>query len=382
MRTIQANVPGLGFCDLLVDAESIAGVEVLGPIREATSYVWRGFVDLQVNGFAGVDFADEQLSPDGLISVLPKLFSTGVTGFLPTLITNEVSKLRRQLGVFEKACQQSSMMGRATLGYHLEGPWLSPGPSHGAHDPQQMRLPECSDLRALMDAASGRVRMITIAPELPGVLDFIRCAREAGIIVAIGHTDGTAADIYRAAEAGATLSTHLGNGCPQLLDRHRAPFWAQLADDRLQASLICDTFHVTPELVKIVARVKGASRCVLVTDAMQAAMMPPGTYRIANTVAELLPSGQVVRADRTSMAGSALTMDRAVTNFQKAVGCSLLEALNSATKNPLTALGCPGTSQGITAGQPADLVLFDLNDSAICVRETLLGGERVWVAAA
>jgi N-acetylglucosamine-6-phosphate deacetylase len=196
--------------------------------------------------------------------------------------------------------------------------------------------------------------------------------------VAIGHTDGTRENVYQAAAAGATLSTHLGNGCPQTLDRHTAPFWAQLADDRLRACIICDGFHVTAELLRIIARVKGFSNCALVTDAIQAAMMPQGTYRIGNTIADLLPSGQVVRLDRKSMAGSALTMDRAVANFRQATGCSLVEALAAATRTPLIALGCAETATGIASGQPADLILFETQKNSVCVLETILGGECVW----
>lgn len=353
---------------------------MIGPEREDASYCWRGFVDLQINGFAGVDFGTDEPSPECLMAVLGPLFSTGVTTFFPTLITNEIETLASQLRALEEARKQSSVFARAVPGYHIEGPWLSPGPSCGAHDPARMRLPNWDDLEQLIDAASGRIRLITIAPELSGAVDFIVRVRTRGIAVAIGHTDGSIEDVYRAAAAGAMLSTHLGNGCPQALDRHTAPFWAQLADDRLKACIICDNFHVTPEVVKIIARVKGTANCVLVTDAIQAAMMPPGTYKIANTIAELLPSGQVVRKDRKSMAGSALTMDRAITNFRKATGCSLIEALAAATTNPLVALGCREMAEGISSGQPADLVLFEVDRGSLRISETILGGERVWTA--
>src|SRR5260370_41887084 len=197
-----------------------------------------------------------------------------------------------------------------------------------------MRLPDWDDFEHLQEDASGRIRLITIAPELPGALDFIQRARAQGIAVAIGHTDGTREDVYRAVAAGAMLSTHLGNGCPQTLDRHTAPFWAQLADERLKACIVCDNFHVTPEVIRIITRVKGLSNCSLVTDAMQAAMMPPGVYKIAITIAELLPTGQVGRLDRKSMAGSALTMDRAVANFRQATGSSTLWGINPALPDP------------------------------------------------
>jgi N-acetylglucosamine-6-phosphate deacetylase len=373
-------VPGSGFREIRVEDGTIVGSEVVSPENKDVLYCWRGFVDLQINGFAGVDFGVDEPEPQNLVAVLEPLFSTGITSFFPTLITNDIEKLAGQLRCFEKARNRFSTFGRAVPGYHLEGPWLSPGPSHGAHDPERMRLPDWDDFERLQEAASGRIRLITIAPELPGALDVIRRARAQGIVVAIGHTDGTREDVYRAVAAGATLSTHLGNGCPQALDRHAAPFWAQLADDHLEACVICDNFHVTPEVIRIIARVKGLSRCALVTDAMQAAKMPPGVYKIATTTAELLPTGQVVRMDRTSMAGSSLTMDRAVANFRRATGCSLFEALGAATTNPLIALGCGGIAEGIASGQPADLILFEANEDFVRIRETILGGERVWAA--
>jgi N-acetylglucosamine-6-phosphate deacetylase len=375
---MRANVPGSGFHEIDMEDGRIVRSELTGPKREDALYCWRGFVDIQINGFAGVDFGADESAPEYLVAVLEPLFSTGITSFFPTLITNEIERLVSQLRTFEKTRKKFPVFARAVPGYHLEGPWLSPGPSHGAHDPERMRLPDWDDFEHLQEAASGRIRLITIAPELPGALDFIQRARVQGIAVAIGHTDGTREDVYRAVAAGAMLSTHLGNGCPQTLDRHTAPFWAQLADDRLKACIVCDNFHVTPEVIRIITRVKGLSNCSLVTDAMQAAMMPPGVYKIAITTAELLPTGQVVRLDRKSMAGSALTMDRAVANFRQATGCSLVEALNAATTNPLIALGCTEAAQGIASGQPADLILFETNQGSVRVRETILGGELVW----
>ena len=378
MRTIRANVPGSGFHEIDINDSTIVRSEVVGSERKDSLYCWSGFVDIQVNGFAGVDFGGNESRPECIVKVLEPLFATGVTSFFPTLITNDIETLARQLRCLEKTREQFPLFARAVPGYHLEGPWLSPGPSHGAHDPEFMRFPEWDDLEHLQEAANGRIRLITIAPELPGALAVVRRAKNQGIAVAIGHTDGTADDVYRAAAAGAMLSTHLGNGCAQMLDRHTAPFWAQLADDRLMASIICDKFHVAPEVIKIIARVKGLSNCILVTDAMQAATMPPGRYTIATTSAELLPTGQVVRQDRKSMAGSALTMDRAVANFRQATGCTLAEALCAATTNPRTALGCRAPAAGIAPGQPADLILFEADEDSVRVCETILDGKNVW----
>lgn len=251
MRTLHANVPAVGWCEIRIEDGTIVGCEPVGPVRDNALYCWRGFVDLQVNGFAGVDFGTDAPDAEHFAAVLEPLFSTGVTSFYPTVVTNDPEAQIAQLQALEQARARFPLFARAVPGYHLEGPWLSPMSSHGAHDPNRMRLPDWSYFERLQAAASWRIRLVTIAPELPRAFDFIQHARSQGITVAIGHTDGTGEDVYRAIEAGASLSTHLGNGCPQALDRHKAPFWAQLADDRLKACIICDNFHVIPEVIKI-----------------------------------------------------------------------------------------------------------------------------------
>jgi N-acetylglucosamine-6-phosphate deacetylase len=166
-----------------------------------------------------------------------------------------------------------------------------------------MRSPDWDEFLKLQRAAGGRIGIVTLAPELPGAEEFIRKAQSAGVIVAISHTDGGPDDVHRAAAAGATLNTHLGNGCPEYLHRHRAPLWAQLATESLHASIICDGFHLPPDVVKVIVAVKGIDKCILITDAVHVAQLRPGRYALVGTEIELLPSGQVVRADRVSMAG-------------------------------------------------------------------------------
>ena len=377
-HALQVNVPDRGLCRLELQGGAIAAVEDIGACRDGELFAWSGLVDIQINGFAGVDFGDPALKPNALIGILEPLFSTGVTCFLPTLTTNRIDALARQFQLLEQTRQESLQFARCVPGYHLEGPWLSPGPSHGAHDPALMRPPSWSDFEELQRAAGGRIRLVTLAPELDGAPAFIERATKAGVRCAVGHTDGNAHDIQQAVTAGATVATHLGNGCPQKLDRHTAPFWAQLAHDTLLPGLICDGFHLTSEMIKIVSRVKGLDRCCLVTDAIAAALMPPGIYQIGTMQAELLPSGQVVRLDRASMAGAALTMNRAVAHFQRATGCTLSAALTAASQVPLQAIGCPAGAHTFAPGSPADLVLFEADENALTVRQTFLAGEMVW----
>jgi N-acetylglucosamine-6-phosphate deacetylase len=219
-----------------------------------------------------------------------------------------------------------------------------------------------------------------LAPELPRAEDFIRKASRAGVVVAISHTDGGAEDVHRAAAAGATLNTHLGNGCPEYMHRHKAPLWAQLAAESLHASIICDGFHLPPDVVKVIAAVKGIEKCILITDAVHVAKMPPGRYTLVGTAIDLLPSGQVVRADRVSMAGSALTMNRGVAVFIKFSRCTLAAAIQAATANPAHLLRRPSLCAQVAAGQPANLVVFRQEPETLKVERVISQGRCVYPA--
>jgi N-acetylglucosamine-6-phosphate deacetylase len=240
-----------------------------------------------------------------------------------------------------------------------------------------MRVPDWEEFAAFQAAAGGRIGLVTLAPELPGAIDFIRRARAQGVLVAVSHTDGSPEDIRRASDAGVGLATHLGNGCPQLIDRHRAPFWAQLAEDRLSASLICDGFHLTPEMVKVILRVKGLTRTILVTDAVHVAGLSPGPYSLMGIPIQLEPTGRVSRIGSDSMAGSSLTMNRAVVVFQEFAAVSLAEAISAATRNPATLLGRAEICSDLLPGQAGNLVLFRPGPERVEIQSVWLNGEQV-----
>jgi N-acetylglucosamine-6-phosphate deacetylase len=373
---IKGNQCGGGLVEVEVHGDRISSVHPLGPLDPSEPFLSPGFVDIQINGFAGVDFSSSDLTPDLAISVLPALWKTGVTSFCPTLITNTRANLLANFRALEKARELEPRFARSVPCYHLEGPYLSPGPSHGAHDPALMRPPDWNEFAELQAAARGRIGIVTIAPELPGAFEFIRQARATGIIVAISHTDGSTAEVHSAADAGSTLATHLGNGSPQWIDRHRAPFWAQLADDRLSASIICDGFHLPPEIVTIVLRVKGLDRTILVTDAVHVAGLAPGPYTLVGVPIELERGGRVVRIGSNSLAGSSLSMDRAVAIFKESASLSLAEAVSAATLNPATLLGHASICKDLKADQLANLVSFRCA-LEIEIGEVWLHGERV-----
>lgn len=377
---VIANIAGKGLAQLEAGDARIGLVRALGPIDPERPFVSPGFVDIQVNGFAGVDFSEPTLEPEKAISILPAIWKTGVTAFCPTLVTNSIGRLERNFRVLEQARMLDARFAASVPGYHLEGPYLSPGESHGAHDPALMHVPRWDEFSRVQEAAGGNIAIVTLAPELPGACEFIRRAHDAGVVVAIGHTDGTPEHIHQAIEAGAVLSTHLGNGCPEYIHRHRNPLWAQLASGRLSVSLICDGFHLPRDLVRVAFRAKGENACILITDAIHAATLPPGRYSLVGREVELLPSGQVVTADRQSMAGSTLSMNRAVSVFTEYAEASLQQALRAATYNPGCLLGRGEVCTELAEGQIANLVLFSPAKECLDVKAVVLKGEVVYAS--
>jgi len=300
-------------------------------IRRLTS---PGFLDLQVNGFAGVDFNDPATTVDDLHRALGVLRAHGVTRLLPTLITSSAERFGQCASILLRVKTD------AIAGIHMEGPYISPedGP-RGAHPREHCAPASIDDFKRRQDAAAGRIRLVTLAPEVPGALPLIEYLRANGIRVAIGHTGAPAEIIRDAVTAGATLSTHLGNGCANVIPRHPNFIWEQLAADELMASLIVDGHHLPPATVKAMVRAKTPRRTILVTDAIAAAGQPPGDYQLAGVRVRLDETGRVAVPGAPNLAGSALAMDRAVANTVRFAGVPLEDALAMASTNPATYLG-------------------------------------------
>jgi N-acetylglucosamine-6-phosphate deacetylase len=293
-----------------------------------------GFFDLQVNGFAGVDFNDPRTTPDEVARALAAMRTTGVTRCLPTLITSSLETFA--------ACAASVLAcgDAAVAGVHMEGPYISAedGP-RGAHPREHVSAASVDDFERRQAAADGRILLVTLAPEVPGALALIEHLVMRGVRVAIGHTAATSVQVADAVRAGATLSTHLGNGCASMLPRHPNVIWDQLACDALRASFIVDGHHLPPATVKSMVRAKGVGRSILVTDATAAAGCPPGRYRLGALDVELDATGRVAAPGATNLAGSALTMDRAVANTVRFTGLTLEEVLPMASTHPAAYLG-------------------------------------------
>jgi N-acetylglucosamine-6-phosphate deacetylase len=293
-----------------------------------------GLFDLQVNGFGGVDFNAPDLIADRVHEAIERMRATGVTRCLPTLITSSFDRFTANARVLAR------LSDRAIAGIHMEGPYLCPedGP-RGAHPREHIAPPDVDDFRRRQDAADGRIALVTLAPERPGALALIEHLAASGVRVAIGHSAATTADIAAAIAAGATLATHLGNGCAQLLPRHPNAIWDLLAADGVLASLIVDGHHLPAATVKAMVRAKGPRRTILVTDAIAAAGCAPGQYSIGAVACALDDDGRVSLPGTPYLAGSGLTLDRAIGNTVRFTGLSIDEVIPMASTIPAAFIG-------------------------------------------
>ena len=309
----------------------------------ADLYQSPGFFDLQVNGFAGVDYNNPHASHEEIARSLDAQFATGVTRLCPTVITGSPENIRACLRNLADA-REALPEGQAIAGLHVEGPHISPedGP-RGAHPRRWVRPPDLDEFHRWQDAARGGVRIVTLSPEWPEAPRYIERITAEGVVASIGHTQADAAQIADAVSAGATLSTHLGNGAHQLLRRHPNYIWEQLADDRLAAGFIVDGIHLGAAFLKSAIRAKTVGRSILVTDAAPPAGASPGRYAIADQPVDLTEDGRVVLAGTDRLAGSALNMRRGVENLMRLAGLTLADAVRMATDNPARALGLSDT---------------------------------------
>lgn len=273
-----------------------------------------GLVDLQINGFAGVDFNDPAITSADLDRALEAMLTTGVTHCLPTIITAHPHELIERFQALDKAVAGSRLGPLMCPGYHLEGPFLNPAPGyHGCHPPQAMTAARPELVAEVERGLTRPILMVTLAAESEGAVALTKALAEAGKIVAIGHSAADFAQVSAAADAGLSLSTHLGNGVPQTLHKLANPIFAQLAEDRLMAGFIADGIHIHPRALAALIRAKGFERSILVTDAVVAAAAPVGHYHFAGMAVDRMPDGSV-RQEAGLLAGSALCLDEAVRN--------------------------------------------------------------------
>jgi N-acetylglucosamine-6-phosphate deacetylase len=340
-----------------------------------------GLIDIQINGYDGVDFNDPDTGAEQIVAAMRRLWRVGVTAFCPTIITESFDHIAKCISNLVRAADESPEFARAMIGIHVEGPFISPedGP-RGAHPKRHTRAPDWNEFQRWQDAARGRIRIVTLAPEWPDAIDFIERAVASGVVVAIGHTAATPAQIADAARAGARLSTHLGNGSHAKIDRHPNYIWEQLANDDLWASFIVDGHHLPPSVVKCFLRSKGVGRSILVTDAIAAAGKPAGQYRLGNVEVEVTPARRVNLPGTPYLAGSVLEMHEAIAKTVQYSDATLDNALRMASANPAELLGIGAEFGSIEIGRRADLILFRWDDqnSTLDVATTIVNGEMVY----
>jgi len=360
----------------------IHGVDPLLSPAPSSVYLSPGWIDLQVNGFAGVDYNSPTATPEQIGHSIREMFRTGVTRFFPTVITASPSAISAALRNLAQAKEQLPE-GAAMEAFHLEGPYISldDGP-RGAHPAAWVRPPDLDEFRRFQDAAGGHIRLVTLSPEWPAAPRFIEAIVQQGVVASIGHTKASTAEIDAAVSAGATLSTHLGNAAHQVLPRWNY-IWDQLADDRLAASFVVDGFHLSASFLNVALRAKGLERSILITDAVMPAGCAPGPYRLGEVDVQFHPDGSVRLSGLARLAGSALTMNRAIENVIRQARLSLRDAVSLATRNPARLGRISSRQRGLAPGERADLVRFRFDEAThqIEILETYLDGQCVFRAS-
>jgi N-acetylglucosamine-6-phosphate deacetylase len=362
-----------------VEGERILAVEPAWPEGDVRDWPWiaPGLFDLQVNGHSGTWFSKEGLTADDVARVLECYLPHGVTRLCPTLVTNSFEALRDGFRAIDEACRREPWVARMVPGCHLEGPYISAedGP-RGAHPLEHVRAADWDEFQVWQEASGNRIRLVTVAPEQVGVVDFIRKATASGVVISIGHTGAAPEQITAAVDAGARMSTHLGNGAHGQLRRHPNYIWEQLGDRRLWAGVITDGHHLPPSVVRSIVSAKGLARTVVTCDASGWAGSPPGRYGEGVVAVEVLEDGRIVVAgQRQYLAGSGHTTDHCVARAVEFAGLTLKQALDTAGRNPAVLLGYEDVR--LRRGARADLIQFrwEVPGDPLTVEATVLAGE-------
>lgn len=349
-----------------------------------SSDVWisPGWIDVQVNGYGGFNFNHASWSKgethaDAPRRIAESLWKSGTAMACPTVVTNSREGMIESLRALSQAIQQDKVLDNTFPAFHVEGPYISSEEGlRGAHPPEHTRDPDWGEFQEFQEAANGRIKILTLAPEREGALKFIEKASAAGIVISMGHTGASPQQIHDAVQAGARMSTHLGNGSQNMIQRHSNYFFEQLANDDLTTCIIPDGHHLPMELVKIITRVKPKEKLVLVSDAVALGGLPAGIYDEGRH--EVLPTGKVVLAGTPYLAGAGHLLDHCIANVLRWDVLSNQGIACAAATNPAQILGLPNTGE-IEVGKDADMTLFkETQDGPIEVVATTLKGEVLY----
>ncbi|MDQ7815555.1 MAG: N-acetylglucosamine-6-phosphate deacetylase [Melioribacteraceae bacterium] len=383
----QEKIVGLFYLDekpvsIVIKDGKIAEVNRIAqlPASGRNIYIAPGLIDNQVNGFNGVSFAfgEGELSEEALIKATRALWERGVTTYLPTLTSNSHQLLLRNFAILGEASNNESLLG-SVPGFHLEGPYISPIDGfRGAHSANYIRKPDWNEFMEYYIASGEKILTLTVAPEIEGAMEFIKQCSELGIVVALGHHNGFTEIINRAVEAGARISTHLGNAMSNTINRHVNPLWPQLSNDDLMISIICDGFHLLPEQIRTFYKVKGPGKTIITSDVTMYANLKPGIYKnIDGEDIELTLDGRIQYLAQQNLAGSASTLDKGVGHIMKVTGCSLADAIRMASTNPAQLYNLDDRGV-IEEGKRADLILFTVENFRIKILKTIVNGQVVY----
>jgi N-acetylglucosamine-6-phosphate deacetylase len=390
------RIEGINYLDdspVSVEFENgiITNVERINALSDNKNplYISPGLIDIQINGYLSISFSLEgaenttasggELSVADVKKITEALWKEGVTTYFPALTTNSQELLLKNISILKLAKDDSSLLG-SIAGFHLEGPYISEVDGfRGAHPKEHVRKPDWKEFLEICKASGENVILVTVAPETDGAFDFIRKCREKGIVVSLGHHNGSAEIIKEAIDNGAALATHLGNGCAKTIHRHYNPLWPQLADDRLMISIIADGFHLPPVILQVFYKAKGAENIILISDITSYAGLPAGEYKIktGETIIKTPEGNLKFSGQDGGLYGSASPLNRGVGHIMKVTGCSLANAIQMTATNParLHQLNDRGK---LEPGKRADIILFEMEDFKMDIRKTIVNGQLVF----
>jgi N-acetylglucosamine-6-phosphate deacetylase len=375
MAIVARDALTSGWIEIEIDGPTLASIQSTSPPDGSEGVnLWAApaFWDIQTNGRWGYSFSSPDLTVEQVCEIVRAQAALGTARLCPTLITAPREAMLHGVRTVAAACDANLEVGRMVLGIHLEGPFLSEREGYrGAHPSEAMCDPDWSFFEELQAASGRRIVLMTLAPERPGTIKFIQRATASGVAIALGHTAAEGKVIRQAVQAGARLSTHLGNGIAASLPRHPNPIWHQAAEDGLFASFIADGHHLDVATLKVLARAKGPGRTILVSDASPLSGLHPGTYGDWAVEAE----GKIVVAGTPYLAGSNQSLEVGLRTLMAASSWPLADALATVSTNPADLLG--HSPPRLEPGAPANVVLFRFDEQGeLKVERTCVYG--VW----
>ena len=366
-----------GTVSVALSGDRIIGIErTSDDDQDSGLYVAPGLIDIQINGYMGVDFSGPDLTVEGVKKATRALWKAGVTSYFPTIITSDIALIKKNFAILAEA-RKDPEIGMSIPGFHLEGPYISPVKGfRGAHLEKYIKDPDWEEFRAIQRAADNGIILITLAPELEGAIPFIRKCVDSGVVVSLGHHNGSASDVQKAVDAGAKMATHLGNGCANEINRHHNPLWPQLSNDAITASIIADGFHLTKEEVRSFYKAKGVEKTVLVSDALDLAGLPPGEYTRGERTLLLTPN--VVKLPKENvLAGAASPISKCVGVMMDYTQCTLKDGIQMASTNPAELFTLEDIGS-IQQGKRADLIVFTMENNQMNIEKTYVSGQLVY----